>query len=119
MRAVVPSSARLLDQLEVRLVDQRRRRQRAVLASRGETVVCDGTELMVGERDDAIERLWSAALHLREDVGGWRQRFHGSMDGPTWAVYVRPARTRCRVSARPLVRRMRTHAFRTNDCAPR
>jgi S1-C subfamily serine protease len=57
---VAPLPARLFRELEIRLVYQRRRRQGAALATVAITArepkVRDSTKLVIGERDDFIQR---------------------------------------------------------------
>lgn len=60
VRMVTPRAARLFRELEIRLVHQRRRRQGAALATVAITArepkVRDSTKLVIGERNDFVER---------------------------------------------------------------
>ena len=57
---VAPLPARLFGELEIRLVHQRRRRQRSAVApvaiAGRQPMVRDSTKLVIGERNDLVER---------------------------------------------------------------
>ena len=76
VRAIAPVGPRLVDELEVGLVDERRRRERAGRAARGEPAVRDGAQLLVGERDEPIDRLGRVAAELGEQVDPCRRGGH-------------------------------------------
>jgi hypothetical protein len=65
VRTVLPVRSRLIDELEVSLVDERRRGDGAVSRRRtaipGEMSVRDQPKLVVDHRDQAIERVTSTA----------------------------------------------------------
>jgi hypothetical protein len=70
--AIAPVGSRLIDELEVRLVDERSRRKRPALGAGDELPVCNRAKLLVQERDELIHRALSSAPQLREHVGARR-----------------------------------------------
>src|SRR5947208_7111546 len=48
----------MVHELEIGLVDERRRRERSLPAARHESVVRHGAQLSIGDCGDRVERLW-------------------------------------------------------------
>ena len=66
VRAILPVDVALIDQLHISLVDQAGRLQRAVAAFVRHVARGDHVELVVDERDQAIERRAVAVLPLAQ-----------------------------------------------------
>ncbi len=74
MGAIVPLRARLVDELDVRLVDQRRGDERRGFAPREPVPVSDLPKLVVEQDRDAVERITMPASKSIEEVGVVRLR---------------------------------------------
>jgi hypothetical protein len=57
--SIPPLGRRVIGKLEVRLVDERRGRERGVTTARSKPSVRDRSELVVGERDESVQRALS------------------------------------------------------------
>jgi hypothetical protein len=69
VRAIAPFRARLIDELETGLVDQRGRLDRTRAFARAKPAVRDLAKLFVHDRQQPIERLAPAAPQLGEHIG--------------------------------------------------
>ena len=69
MGALLPLDSRLIDELEVSLVNEGRRAERMVFALGSEPVVRDALEFLVHESHEAIERLLPSVPCRVEQLG--------------------------------------------------
>ena len=74
---VIPSGPRLIHQLEIRLVHQRGSLQGPGFAPPGEVTVGNGLELLVHDRQQAIQGRLRAVAKLGQNVGVSRAGCHG------------------------------------------
>ena len=66
--SVVPGRSRLIDQLEVRLVDERSRAQRSPVSLTAELAVREAAQLLVDDREDAIQHGLVAFADLAQEA---------------------------------------------------
>jgi hypothetical protein len=83
LRAVRPMSARLIDESQVCLVDERGCRQGVTGAFETELPVRDSGQVLVHERDEPIHRAWHTIPQFTEHPGDrvLRDRCHFSSEG--------------------------------------
>jgi hypothetical protein len=65
---IAPRHSRLIDQLQIRFVDEAGRRQRSTPVPNRELVARDDTELLVYDRHESIERVTPAASQLVQHI---------------------------------------------------
>jgi len=75
---VAPLRLRLVDELHVRLVDERGRRERAAASTDAKLSMGDGAQLPVNDWHEPVERFGGTATLFPEDVGAC----HGAMHIP-------------------------------------
>ena len=78
VRTVAPLRRRLVDEFDVRLVDERGRRERAAASTDRKLSMGDGAQLPVHDRHESVEWFRGPATLFPEDVGAC----HRAIDMP-------------------------------------
>jgi len=99
VRTVTPLRLRLVDEFDVRLVDERGRRERAAASTYSKLSMGDGAQLRVHDGHKSVERFGGAAPQFPEDGRACRSVIHIRQTARCESAW----KPRCRILARRVV----------------